>query len=379
MASRGRGEGSIHRRKDGLWSGQVSLGFDGQGRRVRPTVYGKTKREVQQKLMALQRDALKGLPVKPERITVDQHFEDWLRTKKSTTRPSTFTSYCQIYNGHVKPAFGSTLMKALDYRRINALYEKLDDDGLSKRTVAYVGSILRAGLDDAVRKGLIPQNPARLSARRTYQSHEARCLNQDELRRFLQAARGERLEEAFILAIHTGLRPGELLGLTWDAVDFEGRRLTVKQALHEDGAGIYMGDVKTKAGRRTISLSKAAVAAIKAQKKRQAEDRLAAGQLWQNPSGLIFTNHEGGPLRRTNIMRRDLRRVVRKVGLQGVTLHTFRHTHASILIFQGVDIKAISRRLGHEKITMTLQVYGHLLPGQDERAADRMDDFAQVL
>jgi len=140
-----------------------------------------------------------------------------------------------------------------------------------------------------------------------------------------------------------------------------------------------LGDVKTKAARRTISLSETAIAALRRQRKRQLEQRLAAGERWNNDLNLVFTTKEGRPLRAGNILAIDLKRITRKAGLEGVTLHTLRHTHASILIFQGVDIRTVSRRLGHENVTTTLQTYAHLLPGQDEAAAERVDSFISSL
>lgn len=140
-----------------------------------------------------------------------------------------------------------------------------------------------------------------------------------------------------------------------------------------------MGEVKTKAARRTITLPPEAIQALKRQRKRQLELQLASSGEWRNDGNLVFTNQKGWQLRRTNILKRDMKRILKRSGLEGVTLHTFRHTHASILIYQGVDIKAISRRLGHENITMTLQTYGHLLPGQDERAAEAMNEFLTFL
>lgn len=374
-ARRGRGEGSIFRRKDGVWVGKISLGYDLSRKRLRKTVYGKTKREVQDKLLRLQQDALRGLPAKPEKITVAQHFEDWLRTKKPNVRSGTYLKYESHIKTHIIPVLGHILLRDLDYRRIDAFYELLDAKGLSRSTVADIAAILRAGLKDAERKGLIPSNPARLAAPRSPGEREARFLDQDEIARFLAAAKGERLEDAFIVALNTGLRPGEWLGLTWDCVDFQNAKLTVKQALHEEVGRLFLAEPKTKAARRTISLPPAALQALRRQRKRQLEQQLAAGPKWRNELNLVFTDELGGPLRRTNIQRRDLRRICDRAGLEGVTLHTFRHTHASALIFAGVDIKTVSRRLGHKDITTTLQVYGHLLPGQDEAAAARLEAF----
>lgn len=397
---RGRGEGGIYQREsDGLWVSSISLGYDAAGKRIRRTVYGKSKKEVKEKLLALQQDALNGLPVKPEKLTVDQHFQDWFAAKRAELRKSSYDNYLIYYNTHIKPAFGGLQVKDVDYRRINALYALLDEKGLSKRTVAYIAFILKSGLEDAVKKGIIPSNPVKLAARRKQEKREARVLNQEEVRLFLEAIAGERLENAFILALHTGLRPGEWLGLPWDAVDWEGKKITVRQSLVENSGKPYIGDVKTSAGRRTISLSETAMAALRNQKKKQLEMQLASGPGWQNENGLVFTNQKGGPLLRANIDKGDWcrillkiaeakqgrpltrkekqepRKTIENVGLAGITFHTLRHTHASILIYQGVDIKTISRRLGHENIAFTLQVYGHLLPGQDEGAADQMENF----
>jgi len=205
-------------------------------------------------------------------------------------------------------------------------------------------------------------------------------------------------------------------------VDLDNGKLTVRQAMHEVRGVMQLGDVKTQASRRTISLSREAVAALRRQRNKQREAQLAAGPDWRNEYGLVFTNRVGHPLIRTNITKRDLRRILNKAAvlnaarrlavdpaetlelnapmlparplrttdkvtlpdgrrvnlekqdlLEDVGLHTFRHTHASMLIAAGTDILTVSRRLGHENIRITLDLYGHLLPGQDEAAAATMD------
>lgn len=380
-----KGTGSIYYdEKRKLYVGQISLGVDASGKRIRRTFYGKTEGEVQELIDKAKQDARSGLPVLPEKLTVADHFRDWLRAKKADVRASTYTNYETYVTTHILPALGHHKIRSLDYRMVNAFYETLEEKGLSARTIAYIAKLLRMGLEDAVRKRLIAENPARLAAKRSAGKKEARYMNQEEVAAFLKAAKGERLEHLFVLLLHTGLRPGEALGLPWDAVDLEARTLTVKQALHEVGPHLYLGEPKTSAARRTISLPNAAVAALKAQWKAQREEMMAKRATWRNADNLVFTDREGGYLRRTNIVRRDLKRIrerVReqtqgKIDLEGVTLHTFRHTHASMLIFAGVDIKTVSRRLGHESITITLETYGHLLPGQDERAAAAMDTLA---
>lgn len=422
-----RGEGSISfKAEKGLYCGQVSLGYDGQGRRIRRTIYGKTRREVRDKLLQLQQDVRNGLPTKPDRLTVAQHFEDWLRAKKPDVASATYLKYHRLTKDHIAPGIGHLKLKDLDYRRINTLYEFLDEKGLARTSVASIAAVLSMGLGDAVKKGLIPHNPVKLSAKRSPGKGEARFMTQEEIDVFLLAAKGERLEDAFLLALHTGLRPGELLGLPWDAVDLDSGKLSVRQALHEEDGNLFIGDTKTPAAKRIISLSQAATSALRRQRRRQLEEQLAHKGTWGNEDGLVFTDTAGSLLRRTNIARRDLKRVLRRAAvvrlarrcgllvnellsiyresgdgpvrsgqklrlgervytvepgdlLEGVTLHTFRHTHASILIFQREDIKTVSARLGHRSVKFTYDTYGHLLPGSDERAADAMDAFMSSL
>jgi len=401
-ARRGRGEGSIYYREDlELWCSQISLGYDAQGKRKRRTIYGKTKREVQEKLRKMQADVDAGVSVEPNRLTVAQHLADWLHRKKASVKSGTM-SRLVAHAKHIEAQLGGIRLKDLDHRKVAAFYATLEDLDLSERYIYDIAATLRMLLRDAVDLGYIPRDPA-AKVKRSYEKEEARFLTQDEFARFFAAARGERLEDAFILAVHTGLRPGEWLGLSWDAVDLEAAKLDVRQALHEEEGRVFIGGLKTKAARRTISLSQAAVQALRRQRRRQNAARLKAGSQWANEANLVFTSIVGTPLRRSNIYHRDLPRIIKRAReqmveeliaagwtktnaqreaaklLEGISLHTFRHTHAAILIAQGVDIKTIQRRLGHERVQITLDLYGHLLPGQDERAAERMDEFVASL
>lgn len=451
---RGRGEGSVYQRKDGLWEGRISLGYDAKGRRIRPTVQGKTKREVLEQLRQLQQDHMMGLPVKPEDITLSSHLETWLIEKRDSLKPSTLAKY-QAHAKHIRNpehGIGHLRLNDLTYQHIIKFYERLEKQAkLSKRTIFDISTTLRAALTDAVRKKVLRENPALLVSRSKGET-EATFMTPEQLRAVLQAARGERIYDALVVLANTGLRPGEWLGLSWDDVDLQAGTITVRQALHEhqgtdesdddEGPGhvMYLGPVKTKASRRTIKLPQAAVDALKRWRRTQAEERLAAGPRWVESqrkiaenvlpgfaakTNLVFTNRVGGFMSRNHVLRRDLRRILNRAAvilaaqrlgvdpdetarlngpnlptstpveagyqivlpdgrqaqleeqdlLTGVTLHTFRHTHASMLIARKVDIKTISKRLGHERITITYDLYGHLLPGMDEEAADCMDEF----
>jgi integrase len=428
---RGRNEGSIHKRKDGTYEAKISLGYDAEGKRIRPTVYGKTKKEVMEKLEELKQDVSLGVPVAPEKITVKQYFETWLAERSSYIKPTT-SSKDSYHTDHIVAKLGHIKLQDLDYRHIIAFYNELDKT-LSDRTIFDISTTFRKALGDAVNKKILRDNQA-LLVKRPRGDKEARCMTQDELTTVLKAAQGERLYEAFIVLANTGLRPGEWLGLSWDDIDFTKNTLTVRRSLHElatikeEQLRLYLGEPKTKAAKRTITLPKSAVEALKTWKIKQNKERLEAGSNWNNEYTLIFTNTLGKFLSRNNIVKRDLRRILNKAAIfraaqrlkvdaektlelntpylparkvevgdyfvlpnnkqavltkkdifAGVALHTFRHTHVSLLIAAGVDIKTISKRIGHERISITYDLYGHILPGMDKVAADSMDVFMQKI
>ncbi len=377
---RGRGEGAIFQRADGLWVARLH----------RRTVYAKTKREAIEKLLQLQQDVLQGLPLKPAKITVAQHLEAFLQEKARSKQPNTVSKYRNHARNHIIPAIGHIKLVDLDYRHINAFFQlleaKTDKHGrpkLSATTRTDIARVLSMALNDAVKKGLIRANPVHKVEGPRYEEKEARYMTPEEWERFLEAARGERLEELYILGFHTGLRPSELLGLPWENVDLENRRIRVAQALHEDGGRIWIGALKSDSSYRTIALGEEAVAALRRRRVRQLQDKLKAGERWAPPSvdkpyssNLVFTTETGGWLRRSTIYKHDLARVRRKSGLHDVGLHTLRHTHAAVLIHMGASALQVKERLGHKDVAFTLNEYGHLFPKDDEKAAALMDAFA---
>lgn len=309
-ARRGRGEGAIYFDKvSGLWVAAVSWGYDARGKRRRRKVYGHSKEEVRRKLAEMQRDFMNGAPIPPDRLTIGEWVKEWLASKR--VRETTLAKY-EAYAKRIIDAVGGVRLKDFDARRVEALYRFLEADGLEPKTVHGIASVLRAAFAAAVRRDLIPRDPTRQVDMPKLPHNEARFLTKEEVRAFSEAARGERLEALFVLLLHTGLRLGEALGLPWEAVDLEAGTLTVRQALHEVKGKLFLGPPKTKAALRTITLTAPAVQALKAQKRRQAEERLRAGPKWQNAWNLVFTDHFGGPLRRSNIARRDVKRVIKK-------------------------------------------------------------------
>lgn len=389
---RGNNEGSIYRRKeDGLWVAAISLGYDENGKLRRRVIYGRTKREVQQKMSELMDAHRLGRNIEVKNISVREHFEGWLTEKARAVQPNTLSKYENHVNNHIIPALGRVKLTDLNYTHINQFFEDLEKktrpDGtqrLGPTTRADIARVLSMGLNDAVAKGLISKNPAHLVEQPQENEEEPRFMTDDEWTRWVDAADGERLRELYIVGVHTGLRPSELLGLPWTNVDLERRQIKVAQALHEDGGRIWIGKLKTKYSYRTVSIGNECIAALKRQRKRQLEDRLRVGDKWQRPdvdrpysNDLVFSTDTGGWLRRSTIYKYDLARVRERSGLHDVGLHTLRHTHAAILIHMGARPLEIRDRLGHKDVAFTLQRYGHLFPDYDERCAQMMDEFEE--
>lgn len=374
---RGNGEGSIYRRPDGTWVGQVSVGYDpATGKLKRKSFYGKTRKEVADKMAQALQELRKGTYVEPAQTTFGEWLDKWLTSyKKGQLKPSTYESYETMVNVHIKPALGKIPMAKLQAHMLQAFYnEKLEKGradgkgGLSTRMVRYLHVIIRQALQQAVKEGLLPRNVADATSPPTVKNKEMRPLTQEELLAFFEAARTDRLFAAYVLAATTGLRRGELLGLCWDCVDLEQGIITVKRQLLVLKDGLTLEETtKSKSGKRSIVLTDDAIRELKAHRKRQLQEKLLLGEAYQD-NGLVFCREDGTPLDPREFTKR-FQRYLKKAGLPKVRLHDLRHTHASLLLARGVHPKIVQERLGHSSITMTLDLYSHLVPGLQEAAA----------
>jgi len=374
---RGNGEGSIYKRPDGTWVGQVSIGYDpATGKLKRKSFYGKTRKEVADKIAQALQELKSGTFVEPTQTTFGDWLDKWLTSyKKSQLKPSTYESYEMLINVHIKPALGKVPLAKLQAHMLQSFYnEKLEKGradgkgGLSTRMVRYLHAIIRQALQQAVKEGLLARNVADATSPPTVKNKQMRPLTEDELLGFFEAAKEDRLFPAYVLAATTGLRRGELLGLCWDCVDLEHGIITVKRQLLALKDGLTLEETtKSKSGRRSIVLTDDAIRELKAWKKRQAQEKLLLGEAYQD-NGLVFCKEDGTPLDPREFTKR-FQRLLEKAGLPKVRLHDLRHTHASLLLARGVHPKVVQERLGHSSITITLDLYSHLAPGLQEAAA----------
>ncbi len=363
---RGAGEGSIFRRADGRWVGTVQVGVDENGKRRRRTVYGRTRTDVLRKVDEIRQQIAQGTIPETSTLKLGQYLDRWLSdTASPRVRASTLRHYDRMVRVHIKRHVGGVRLASLSPLHVQGLHRALGEAGASPRCVQQAHTVLHVALSDAVRLGLIARNVCDAVSRPRAPRHEIVHLDQDQVRRLFEAAQGDRFEALYVLAVTSGMRLGELLGLAWRDVDLESRTVEVRRSLSEHGSDLWLEEPKTAKSRRRIDLPRIAVAAL-----RKHRARLGAV-----PHGerLVFTDSCGGPVRRSNLERRSFKPLLRRAELPNVTFHALRHTAATLMLRAGIHPKVVQERLGHSQIALTLDTYSHAVPTLQRDAADRLD------
>ena len=379
---RGNGEGTIYPhkrngRKVGYRGAYTVHTASGPKRRY---VSGKDREEVRVKLTKAMADRDGGMIFDAGKLTVGEYLDRWLRDSvKGTVKETTYANYAYINRVHLSPALGSIKLKSLTPAHVRGLYGEKSRTKLSAATVKKMHVVLHKALAQAVSDALIPRNaahgvkPPRVSA----PGEEIKPLTSEECAALLEAARDERLEALYVLAVHCGLREGELLALRWDDVDLDSAKpaIRVRRTLTrgEDGRGWVVG-ASTKSGRgRRVRLTRRATAGLKDHRKRQLEERIRLAGLWRD-SGLVFPNETGSLLNPSNLRNRSFKRIKARSGVRDdLRFHDLRHTCATLLLSEGVNAKIVSEMLGHASIAITLNTYSHVLPDMQDSAADAME------
>jgi integrase len=372
MGKRGNGEGSIYRRKDGRWVGQY-LVYTAAGPKYR-YLYGRTRADVSKKLTKAIADRDGGIVYDSRTLTVGEYMPRWIEDSvRDTVRRGTFVRYEQITRRHIVPTLGRTKLKNLNPAHVRGLYRQKLDEGLSPRTVQYVHVTLHKALKQAVTDGLIPRNVTETVKAPQVRREEIKPLTLEQVKALLCAARGDRLEALYVLAIHTGLRQGELLGLRWEDVDLETRTLQVKRTLITMKGGPVLSAPKTKGSKRSVKLTQSAVEGLREHLERQLEDKVKVSGLWEE-NGLVFASEVGKPLDRRDLTTRRFKPLLEQARLPQIRFHDLRHTCATLLLTKNVNPKIVSEMLGHATIAITLDTYSHVLPNMQEHAAKALED-----
>jgi integrase len=367
---RANGEGSISQHPDGRWWARITL-TDGK----RKAFYGKTRREIQQKVTAALPDQQLGLPMVGGRQTVAQFLERWLEdVVKPGVRPRTYEAY-RLNVSRLLPHVGRYRLIALTPQVIQAAYGELlergnirsaQPRGLSRRTVEQAHTVLHTALRYAVRARLLAYNAADAVIAPRPERQEMHSLTLEQVRQLFDHNTEDRLHALWTVLAMTGLRLGEATGLKWEDIDLNGGQFTVRRALQRQrGNGLALVEPKTARSRRTIPLVPEASDALRRHRARQAEARLAAGPAWQD-QGLVFCTYTGGPLDPARV-NEAFHRALDRAELPRVRVHDVRHSTASILLTLGVPVHEVSAILGHCQASVTLNVYAHAtVSGQAE-------------
>jgi integrase len=375
---RGQNEGSIYQMKDGRWRSAVTIGWK-NGRYRRKTFTAKTRREVADRLTKALRDQQQGLPVEPNRLTVGQFLGLWLESTKNSVRPKSYIFYESIVRLHLKPELGSIRLQKLTPERVQGLLNAKMEQGLSPRMVRHIRTTLVTALQQQVDRGNLPRNVASLADPPRLPKAEMQFFSVEQARAFIEASKPDSLHALFAVILALALRLGEGLGVSWDDVDFDAGRLTIRRALQRVKGRIGLVETKSDSSRRTTVLPAIAVAALHHQRARQQQQRQLAGTLWKgNPDNLVFTSKVGTPVEPRNALRR-FQAILAGAGLPKMRLHDLRHSAVALLLGQGVSARAISELLGHSSVAFTLQVYGHLLEETKRETATKMDSALTVL
>jgi integrase len=300
--------------------------------------------------------------------------ERWLNDSvRDSVKERTYDGYVHISHRHIIPTLSSLKLNALTPAHIQALYRAKLDAGLSNRTVRYIHQTLHRALKQAVRWGLMTSNPTEATDPPRRVRKEIKPLKREQVACLFEAARGDRLEALYVVAVLTGLRAGELLGLRWEEIDLERRVLRVQQQLVRTKRGLSFGRPKNDRG-RAVKLAATAVEALRRHRKRQLEERVKAGSLWKD-TGLVFTTTVGTPLDASNLTRRYLYPLLERTGLPRVRFHDLRYTFATIMLQNGENPKVVQEMLGHANISETMDTYSHILPDMQDSAVERLDQL----
>ena len=372
MGRRGNGEGSITRRKDGLYMARYTVETATGAKRK--AIYAKTRKEASEKLTEALAQAQKGITADAGAITVGAFLGRWLEdTVRGSVRQSTYQRDESLCRNHLVPALGKKKLKTLNAADVQRFYRAKLDSGLRSATVHKLHVTLHKALKQAERWGLVPRNVADNVDPPKVHKDEVRPLTSEQARRLLETARGERLEALYVVAVQSALRQGELLALRWEDVDLQARTLQVRRTLTRDGGKHVVGPTKTAKGRRTLKLTRDATEALQGHLERQLVEIDKVGEEWQE-NGLVFCTGKGTLINPTNLRRRSLAPLLQRAGLPPMTFHQLRHTAATILLLKNVNPKIVSEMLGHANIAITLDTYSHVLPNMQHSAVVAMEE-----
>ncbi len=368
---RGNNEGTIYRMKNGKYRAQITI----EGRRL--SKVSNTHRECQDWIKQTRNQIDEGLTFNSTKITLQEFMDLWLSAKENTLRSSTWNNYTYNVQNHINPHLGKMKLTELRPDQIQTLYNWLLESGKGVPTVRKTHTILHSALTHAVKIGIISRNPASATIPPKYKPKEMKFFTDSQVSQMLVSASGHRWEALYHVAVTTGIRQMELLGLKWSDLDWRMQIIQIRRQFVRPGitksTNVEFEMPKTNFARRTIDLGSQTIRILRTHYEKQQLERQKAGDTWHEHD-LIFTNKYGGPIHPRNLLR-NYKQLLREAGLPTIRFHDLRHTAASLMLNHGIPVIVVSRRLGHARASITLDVYGHLIPSMQREAAEMMDNL----
>lgn len=358
---------------------RVSLGLVGKTVKLHNrTIYGN-----RQEAEAYHRDIVQkrkqGLPITPTKLTLALYLKQWLdnRIAKAVIRPNTAQEYRRVLDRYVIPRCGSVKLADLRPFHVEEVLQSMG--GLSSTTIRHVLTVWHSALTRAIKMGLLHTNALDAIERPASTRPTIRAFNRDEAMRFLEEARGDKFEALFYLALYTGMRPEETVGLQWQHVDLDGMTIKVRRVIiWLKGAKWQFGEPKTKRSVRDIHVPPAVIKRLREHRSRQLERSMKVKRFYRDDLDLVFGDRLGLPLRYQGINERYMRPICERAGLGRASLYTLRHTFATLLLEDGENVKVVSEMLGHASVMITMDRYCHVLPSMSEGASRRLEKLLKI-
>lgn len=374
-----------HVRKRGKkWCIVVELGKDTNGKRQQKWISGfNSKREAEAAVSRVVSEIVDGRYTPPSDQTVDQFVADWSQDKKSVVKASTWQGYESKLVHHVLPHIGHIKIKELRAQDVQHMFAAIRQGGrfdnrdtrVSEQTILHIYRILHDVLQQAVKWGVIPNNPCLLVNKPRPKAVDTGIWTIDQVQKFLDYARTDSMYPVFFILFTTGMRVGEVLALRWHDVDFERRSISVRRTISYVHGGYLIQQPKTIRSQRTIPISNQLITVLLNVKKEQEKHKRALTSEYHEDLDLVCCTLKGTPHYRSNVTRK-WNAIVLRSGLPRIRIHDARHTFASILIYQGIDVKALQTIMGHSEVSTTLKLYAKVIPGATHEA---MDKFSEIL
>jgi integrase len=369
MGKRANGEGTVYRRKDGRWVASIKL-ENGQ----RKSIYCKTQQEAIKAARKANQAKDQGTLITAEDQMLGEFLTSWLQEVAiHRVRTRTYIRYRELITLHVLPGLGKIKLQKLSARHLQGLYNQKLEAGYSPQTVKHVHRVLHCALKDALRWELVARNVCENVDAPRVPKKEMKILTAEQAQHLLVVAQEDPLEALYVLALTTGMRQGELLGLKWEDLDLVQGTVQIRRTITRlRGEGFVTTEPKTAKSRRKVHLAQLAIEALRRHRVRQNEARLAAGPAWDD-QGWVFCNTVGRPIEVGNLIHRSFRPLLAKAGLPTIRFHDLRHSVASLLLLLEVHAKVVQEILGHSQIGLTLDTYSHVLPSLQEEAVQRLN------